>query len=65
MLNLPVSLALVTIVEALCAPVGGTSPGIPSACRAGNGTVCGTGTGSPGPSATGHVKRGGNRLGSF
>ncbi|KAL9613903.1 MAG: hypothetical protein Q9167_001581 [Letrouitia subvulpina] len=58
---------LITIVESLCVPVGGTSPGIPSACRAssGNGTGCGTGTGSPKPSVTAHVSRRSNRLGSF
>ncbi|KAL9045629.1 MAG: hypothetical protein Q9214_001359 [Letrouitia sp. 1 TL-2023] len=60
-------LTLFTIVESLCVPVGGISPGIPSACRAssGNGTGCGTGTGSPKPSATAHVSRRSNRLGSF
>lgn len=38
-------LALVTLVESLCAPVGGTIPSVPSACRvrSGNGTACGTG----------------------
>ena len=38
---------------------------IPSACRAssGNGTVCSTGTSLP--SATGHVSRRNNRLGTF
>ncbi|KAL6715872.1 hypothetical protein ACLMJK_006833 [Lecanora helva] len=63
---LNLDLALVTIVESLCAPVGGTSPELQSACRtsSGNGTNCGTGTGIPKPSATGHVSRRSNRLGS-
>ena len=61
--------ALLTLVESLCAPVGGTFPSIPGACRAsaGNGTGCGigTGSGSPKPSATAHLSGRGNRLDSF
>ncbi|KAL8740972.1 MAG: hypothetical protein Q9190_006373 [Brigantiaea leucoxantha] len=55
------------LAKSLCAPVGGTSPGVPGACRrsSGNGTVCSTGTGYPKPSATAHVLPRSNHLGSF